>query len=66
MVGACNPYTFKVVIEICVVIALLLIVLALFCRSFFFRHLLFSCDLMIIYNVVFGLLFCVCIFLVVN
>ena len=34
MVGAFSLFTFKVIIDICVLIAILLIVLDLFCRSF--------------------------------
>ena len=36
LVGAFNPITFKVIIDMYILITILLIVLDLFCRSFFF------------------------------
>ena len=58
LVGAFSLFTFKVVIDICVLIAILLIVLDLFCRSFFPFILLFSCDLMAFLGYISGLLWC--------
>ena len=59
MVGAFSLFTFKVIIDICVLIAILLIVLDLFCRSFPPILLpLFSCDLMAFLGCVSGLPWC--------
>ena len=38
LVGAFNPFTFKVIIDICIPIAIFLIVWGWFCRSFFFSY----------------------------
>ena len=62
LVGEFNPFTFKVIIDMYVLIALLLIVLDLFLLIFsgplslgLFSSLLFSCGLMTIFSVVFEL-----------
>ena len=66
LVGAFNPFTFKVIIDMYVPIAIFLIFLVCSCRSFFFLYslFLFSFGLMTIFSVLFGLcfLFCVCIY----
>ena len=60
--GAFNPFTFKVIIDMYVPIPILLIVWGLFLWVFFLPF-SFSCDLMTIFGVVFGLLFLVCVYL---
>ena len=66
LVGAFNLFTFKVIIHMYVPIAIFLIVLGFFYRSFFFPSspILFSCGLMTIFSIMFWLLFllCVCIY----
>ena len=56
---AFSPLTFKVIIDMYVLIDILLLVWLCFCCSFFFPSslVLSSCGLMIIFSVVFGLLF---------
>ena len=58
LVGAFSPFTFKVIIDLYVLIAILLTILDLFLLLFFL--LLFSCDLMTIFNVVFEFIFLIC------
>ena len=59
LVGAFSPFTLKVIIDMCVLIAPLLTVLDLFLLGFFLPF--FSCGLMTIFGVVFGLLFLICV-----
>ena len=64
LVGAFSPLTFKVIIDMCVFIAILLIVLDLFSLFFFFPSslVLSSSGLMTIFSIVFELIFlCLCI-----
>ena len=58
LVGVLNQFTFKVIIDMCVLTDILLIALYFFGRSFFFPSslILFSYDLMAIFNTVFGFL----------
>ena len=58
LVGAFSPFTFKVIIDLYVLIAILLTILDLFLLLFFL--LLFSCDLMTIFSVVFEFIFLIC------
>ena len=57
LAGAFNPFAFKVIIDMYVLIVVLLIVLDLFYRSFSCFPLLFSCDSMTIFSVMFVFLF---------
>ena len=61
LVGAFSPFTFKVITDMYVLIPILLIALDLFLLVFF--HHFFSCDLMTIFSVVFGLIFLMCVYL---
>ena len=62
LVWAFSPLTFKVIIDMYVLIAILLIVLDLFLLLFFFPSslVLSSCGLMTIFSVVFELIFLIC------
>jgi len=62
--GAFNPLTFMVIIAMYFPIAIFLIVLGLY-RPFFFHStfVLFSCGLMTIFRIEFGLLFLLCVYL---
>ena len=61
--GIYSPLTFKVIIDMYVLIAILLIALDLFLLLFFFPSslILSSCGLMAIFNVVFELIFLICV-----
>ena len=65
LVGAFNLFTIKVIVSISIYVlsTIWLIVLDLFCRSFFPLILLFSYDLMTIFNVMFGFLCLFCMYI---
>jgi len=64
LVWAFNPFTFKEIINMYALNAILLVVRFISKNFFFFlsSFVLFSCDLMSIFTVVFGLLFLFCVF----
>ena len=61
LVGAFSPFTFTVIIDMYILIAILLTFGFCFCSFFYPSLVLSSCGLMTIFSVVFELLFLICV-----